>query len=292
MDCYQIISELYASKGLHKGMVGILMKLADTVLDREYTFSFPGISPLDPGTELRVRVLRNTTSERFFKSNLKEVELEEENRDKAYDKICIVNSTIANAYSNEEKIRYPHTGGYEIVPVRVPGLPKYEDFDCRCSAPSQEEIFKMFGLPPWHRRKDKVLGIKKIIYNNPATVVIWKDGDKTVVKTAEGQEFSEYFGLLAALAKRVFGTNSAINREIKNKREYTEGHTRKTAKEEYEREKAEKALKETSIAFTDLKARTDKAREEITNAINTSSMTKKLRTTLTMIRDCILTNNK
>ena len=64
------------------------------------------------------------------------------------------------------------------------------------------------------------LKIRKIIYNNPATIVIWNDGTKTVTKVGKDQEFSEYFGLLAAIAKRIYETNGEIDREIQAKREY------------------------------------------------------------------------
>lgn len=56
---------------------------------------------------------------------------------------------------------------------------------------------------------------KKIVYNDPATVVFWQDGTKTVVKCAETEIFSEYYGFLAALAKKIFGTNSEICRVIR-----------------------------------------------------------------------------
>ena len=56
---------------------------------------------------------------------------------------------------------------------------------------------------------------KQIIYNPPATVVFWEDGTKTVVKCAEGETYSEYYGFLAALGKKIFTTNSEINRIVK-----------------------------------------------------------------------------
>ena len=58
--------------------------------------------------------------------------------------------------------------------------------------------------------------VKRIIFNDPATIVFWKDGSKTVVKCIEGEKFVPYYGFLAALAKKVYGTNSEVNRIIKN----------------------------------------------------------------------------
>lgn len=60
----------------------------------------------------------------------------------------------------------------------------------------------------------------KIIFNDPATIVFWNDGEKTVVKCAKDQKFSEYYGYLAAMAKKIYGTNGVINRLIKDKRTY------------------------------------------------------------------------
>lgn len=51
-------------------------------------------------------------------------------------------------------------------------------------------------------------GISKIVFNNPATIVFWEGGAKTVVKCMEGQEFNEYYGVACAIMKRYFGNNS------------------------------------------------------------------------------------
>lgn len=47
--------------------------------------------------------------------------------------------------------------------------------------------------------------IKKVIFNNPATIVIWTDDVKTVVKCGEGDAFDPEKGLAMAISKRFFG---------------------------------------------------------------------------------------
>ena len=47
--------------------------------------------------------------------------------------------------------------------------------------------------------------IDKVIFNPPATIVMWDDGTKTVVKVS-GESFSEEVGLCEAIAKRYFGS--------------------------------------------------------------------------------------
>lgn len=51
-----------------------------------------------------------------------------------------------------------------------------------------------------------VPGIDRIIFNNPATIVYWTDGTKTVVK-AHDEEFSEEHGLAMAFARKVLETS-------------------------------------------------------------------------------------
>ena len=57
---------------------------------------------------------------------------------------------------------------------------------------------------------------KKIIHNGPATIVIWRDGEKTVVKLMEGDTYDEYAAFTAALAKRIFGSTGYVKRTLKD----------------------------------------------------------------------------
>lgn len=47
--------------------------------------------------------------------------------------------------------------------------------------------------------------IKKVIFSDPATIVFWEDGTKTVVKTQDGEKYDKEKGLAMAISKRVFG---------------------------------------------------------------------------------------
>lgn len=49
------------------------------------------------------------------------------------------------------------------------------------------------------------LTITKVIFNDPATIVIWTDDVKTVVKCGEGDTFDPEKGLAMAISKRFFG---------------------------------------------------------------------------------------
>ena len=49
--------------------------------------------------------------------------------------------------------------------------------------------------------------IKDVIFNGPATIVLWKDGTKTVVKAQEGETIDREKGLAMAISKRMLGNN-------------------------------------------------------------------------------------
>ena len=65
------------------------------------------------------------------------------------------------------------------------------------------------------RRKERMAPeIDRVIQNNPATIIFWKDGTKTVVK-AQGEAFDEEKGIAMAIAKKVYGNDSKYYNKIK-----------------------------------------------------------------------------
>lgn len=57
--------------------------------------------------------------------------------------------------------------------------------------------------------------IKDVIFSNPATIVLWEDGTKTVVKCQEGDEYSKEVGLALCFAKKALGNKSNFNNVFK-----------------------------------------------------------------------------
>lgn len=51
--------------------------------------------------------------------------------------------------------------------------------------------------------------IKNVIFNDPATIVFWSDGTKTVVKCHPGDKFDPEKGLAMAIAKRMLGNTGS-----------------------------------------------------------------------------------
>lgn len=72
--------------------------------------------------------------------------------------------------------------------------------------------------------------IQQVIFNPPATIVIWRDGSKTVVKCGENDIFDPEKGLAMAISKRAFGDN----------RDYYEVFAKWVGKYEYQQKRKEK----------------------------------------------------
>lgn len=62
--------------------------------------------------------------------------------------------------------------------------------------------------------EDVLPGIERVIFNEPATIVYWDDGSKTVVKCQHGDTFSAETGLATAMLKRYMGNDNTFNRVI------------------------------------------------------------------------------
>lgn len=57
--------------------------------------------------------------------------------------------------------------------------------------------------------------IKNVIFHEPATIVYWDDGSKTVVICQEGDIYDEEKGLAMAISKKALGNNHAAGGRFK-----------------------------------------------------------------------------
>lgn len=87
-------------------------------------------------------------------------------------------------------------------------------------APTTEDILRKVDLAFGDLTK-KAPKPKRLVRNGRAMVVFWDDGSKTIVKRAEDEEDNNYEAFTAALAIKIFGSNSAVHR-IVNKTEVQE----------------------------------------------------------------------
>lgn len=109
-----------------------------------------------------------------------------------------------------ERLSVTHTNPYdysdsnvleEFVEVTARRMRNREDFygryhkECKCA-------YRITVKP------------NRVICNGPVTVVLWNDNTKTVVRLAEGDKNCRRTALLYAYAKKKFGNNSRIHKEI------------------------------------------------------------------------------
>lgn len=64
-------------------------------------------------------------------------------------------------------------------------------------------------------RRNSMFGIKNVIYHDPATIVYWCDGTKTVVECGENDIYDKEKGLAMCFAKRALGNMGNYYNTIK-----------------------------------------------------------------------------
>lgn len=79
--------------------------------------------------------------------------------------------------------------------------PVYNDAHTEESNKNKEET----KMATAYDTKSSGFGIKKVIFNPPATIVFWNDGSKTVVKCSEDDIFDPLAGIAFALMRKVYG---------------------------------------------------------------------------------------
>ena len=77
------------------------------------------------------------------------------------------------------------------------------DIDKEMKMLAKAGLNKIFGAKNTERKND--MRIKKVHFNEPATVVLWEDGTKTIVKSCEGDIYDPEKGLAMAIAKKALG---------------------------------------------------------------------------------------
>lgn len=63
--------------------------------------------------------------------------------------------------------------------------------------------------------KQEIYNIKKVIFNYPATIILWGDGTKTVVKCGVGEVYDPEKGIAMCLLKKLLGNKGNYNDILK-----------------------------------------------------------------------------
>lgn len=83
----------------------------------------------------------------------------------------------------------------------------------------REPFLDPFLSPPSHKPFSAPMP-KKFIYSGRATIVIWDDGTKTVVKCSRHDDWSPDAGFLWALGERVYGSKAQLVKAMKEHASY------------------------------------------------------------------------
>lgn len=101
------------------------------------------------------------------------------------------------------------------VPIRL----DYVDYESRGPYQSADLRFKGTvlneSLKSCKNINTRAMTIKKVIFNDPATIVIWADDTKTVVKAQNNETYDPEKGLAMAIAKKALGNEGKYYNEIK-----------------------------------------------------------------------------
>ena len=149
----------------------------------KYVFVYPGVG---------IRPLSATWEGCYILVDFNEVE-------SVYDSYWTINDELTELFELNKTRHY--LDGFRPHTVIFDEMHEYKE---------PEFLKKVFNIPP----VKEYPSIERVIFNNPATIVFWSDGTKTVVK-ASGEKFDEEKGLAMAIAKKAMGNNSGYFDEFK-----------------------------------------------------------------------------
>ena len=87
--------------------------------------------------------------------------------------------------------------------------------DIRNNAEVPRNIYRNILNSTYGMSSSHIPEIKNVIFNDPATIVFWEDGTKTVVKCQDGDEFDPEKGLAMAIAKKAYGNKGSYCNKMK-----------------------------------------------------------------------------
>lgn len=140
----------------------------------------------------------DVTSERFGKKTDPSNWLPRTEARMLDDEVCRRSSGL----SGNIDTGYVYTSGSQELdePIKLSG-------SLGLKSTKRKEYNKMYKSP----KERAFVRIKKVIFNNPATIVFWADGTKTVVTCGKEDTFDPEKGLAMAISKYFFGNAGWFN---------------------------------------------------------------------------------
>lgn len=95
----------------------------------------------------------------------------------------------------------------------IPNLMHSVVYDyCKHDVETTEKMYDIMNRRIEEMKNRKYIPeIKDVIFNPPATIVLWRDRTKTVVKAQEGESFDPEKGLAMAICKKLYDNKGSFN---------------------------------------------------------------------------------
>lgn len=140
--------------------------------------------------------------------------LYDENNNKigAFTSFNAVNGIVRDVVLADGKIM--HFGPGEVTPddyynlyIRKKAYKVLYDYSRRSTERAKKNDLVLFGMCR--------VSIRKVIFNDPATIVLWSDGSKTVVKCGPEDTYDMEKGLAMAIVKKMAGNDNRFHKVFK-----------------------------------------------------------------------------
>lgn len=140
--------------------------------------------------------------------------LYDENNNKigAFTSFNAVNGIVRDVVLADGKIM--HFGPGEVTPddyynlyIRKKAYKVLYDYSRRSTEQAKKNDIVRFGMCN--------VSIRKVIFNDPATIVLWSDGSKTVVKCGPEDTYDMEKGLAMAIVKKMAGNDNRFHKVFK-----------------------------------------------------------------------------
>ena len=140
--------------------------------------------------------------------------LHDENNNKigAFTSFNAVNGIVRDVVLADGKIMHFAPGeiaqdDYYNLYIRKKAYKVLYDYSRRSTERAKKNDLVLFGMCR--------VSIRKVIFNDPATIVLWSDGSKTVVKCGPEDTFDMEKGLAMAIVKKMAGNDNRFHKVFK-----------------------------------------------------------------------------
>ena len=140
--------------------------------------------------------------------------LHDENNNKigAFTSFNAVNGIVRDVVLADGKIMHFAPGeiaqdDYYNLYIRKKAYKVLYDYSRRSTERAKKNDIVKFGMCS--------VSIRKVVFNDPATIVLWSDGSKTVVKCGPEDTFDMEKGLAMAIVKKMAGNDNRFHKVFK-----------------------------------------------------------------------------